>query len=269
MRHVAPIITVVAISCYWFITATGSHDPVSQPHTPTAVVIAEPFQVLLYAGDRFLAANIETIRATASSSESEALAFRLRAHVAASRLNPCQEDNYWIGNASLSWGGAISQGFELLRNASQCRYWDEWPPFFYGFNQNFFLDDVAESQRALEVAAERSPENAPAFKTFSTMLAVGKISDTRMALKMLQQERDEAKDENLKNMLDMRLTRLNGLLTLRKAQETYEKQFGKRLDHPQELLDSGVLESMPADPLNIGYEFNGNGFHLRQMQIGQ
>jgi hypothetical protein len=267
--RLAPIITLLAAISFWTATATHHGDPVQHAERATAVVIPEPLQVLLYGGDRFLAANIETVRATAAATETEAQGFRLLAHTAASRLNPCHADNYWIGNASLSWGGSINQGFELLRNATQCRYWDEWPPFFYGFNQNFFLDNMQEAQHALKIAAQRSPANAPTFNTFSAMLAVGKINDTSMAIKMIKEERDSAKDAKLRNMLDMRKIRLEGLLTLRNAQTTYEKRYGKPLENPQELRITGILHDVPEDPLNIGYEFHSNGFHLKQMKIEQ
>jgi hypothetical protein len=267
--RLAPAVTLVAAISYWIATAIH-HEARLPPITrPTAVTISEPLQVLLYAGDRFLAANVESVRAAASATEPGAETFRLRTHVAASRLNPCHGDNYWIGNASLSWGGAVEQGFELLRNASQCRFWDEWPPFFYGFNQSFFLDNVKEAQRALAIAAQRSPANAAAFTTFSTMLSVGKISNTKMAVNMLQEERDKAKDPKLRKMLDMRLVRLEGLLTLRNAQVSYEERYGKRLEEPQQLIESGILKQFPEDPLKIGYEFHDHGFHLKQMQVNQ
>lgn len=243
--------------------------PINDAAMPAAIVISEPIQVLLLAGDRFLAANISTIRAAASATEPHALAFRQRAHVAAAQLNPCQEDNYWIGNASLSWGGSVSQGFKLLRNATQCRFWDEWPPFFYGFNQNFFYDNTKEAQKALDIAAERSPSNAPAFKTFAAMLGVGKINNTRLAIKMLEEERDKAHDKKLREMLNTRVLRMKGLLTLRTAQKNYENKFHKKLKSPQDLIQSGILNDFPQDPLKIGYEFHDNGFHLKQMKIGQ
>jgi hypothetical protein len=191
----------------------------------------------------------------------------LRAHQAVSRLNPCHEDNYWIGNASLSWGGAEEHGIELLRNAMHCRYWDEWPAFFFGFNQHFFLHNLPEARMALEQAAQRSSNNSAAFRNLSIMLAAGKINDTRLAIEMIQRERDEAKDPVLKEMLDKRVVRLTGLLTLREAQASFEKRYNKPLLQPQELLESGLLKGFPDDPLRLGYEFRDQTFHLRQMKI--
>lgn len=265
-RWLTPTITLTAILLYWLSIAALQHAPAVQRHEPpAAIVLTEPLQVLLYAGDRFLAADIEAIRATTSSTDANARDFRLRAHLAASRLNPCHEDNYWVGNASLSWGGSQEQGFELLRNAMHCRVWDEWPAFFYGFNEHFFRDNLKEAQRGLEIAAKRSHANAAAFRTFSIMLAAGKINDIHIAMKMLQDERDKAKDPKLKEMLAKRVVRLQGLQTLRNAQATYEKRYSKPLTNPQDLLNTGILKNYPDDPLKIGYQFQGNAFHLRQL----
>jgi hypothetical protein len=149
----------------------------------------------------------------------------------------------------------------------RCRYWDEWPAFFYGFNTHFFLRNTAEARQALNLAAQRSPDNAAAFLAFSAMLAAGEIDDTRAALEMLQRERDQATDTQLREMLDKRVVRLNGLLTLRDAQAVFEKRFGRPLRQPQELLESGLLEGFPDDPLRLGYEFRDQAFHLRQLKI--
>lgn len=265
-RWLAPTTTFTALAIFWATVAVQDVDTTKQHERLAEVVVAGPTQVLMYGGDRFLAANIESIRAAASATATDAQGFRRRAHQAVSRLNPCHEDNYWIGNASLTWGGAEEQGFELLYNAMHCRYWDEWPAFFYGFNQHFFLHNTPEARRTLEVAAQRSSNNAAAFRNFSIMLAAGEIDDTRTALELLQNERDKANDTKLREMLEKRIRRLTGLLTLRDSQEVFEKRYGKHLSSPQELLESGMLESLPVDPLGIGYEFRDQKFHLRQMK---
>jgi hypothetical protein len=266
-RRLAPAITFTAAALFWLSVVLQDPAAIQRHERPAEIVVTGPIQLLLYGGDRFLAANVETTRATASAATDDAQRFRLRAHQVVSRLNPCHEDNYWVGNAALSWGGAEEQGFELLQNAMHCRYWDEWPAFFYGFNQHFFLRNLPEARRALEIAAQRSAENAAAFRTFSTMLAAGEIDDTRAALEMLRNERDKAKDPALREMLDKRVGRLEGLLLLRDAQSTYEQRFGRKLTGPQELLESGILESFPPDPTGLGYVFSDQSFQLRQMNI--
>lgn len=261
-------VSLISFALFWVAVALGGDHKSTHLERPPFVYVDGPTQIILYAGDRFLAANIETIRATASVSSTGTNEFIISAHKGVSRLNPCHEDNYWIGNASLSWGGAQDDGFEILHNAMHCRYWDEWPAFFHGFNKYFFEKDTEAARHAIELAAQRSHQNAAAFRNFSLMIAVEKLDDIGMAIKMLEHERDlPTTDPDLRGMLDMRVVRLQGLLALRNAQKAFETQFNTPLTAPQELLDRGLLTAFPEDPLGHGYEFRDQEFHLRQIQI--
>jgi len=266
-RQRAPAVTVTALLFFWLTVSLQGSVEINRQERPAAIVVTGPIQLLLYGGDRFLAANIDSIRAAASATANDADEFRMRAHRAVSSLNPCHEDNYWIGNASLSWGGAEKEGFRLLLNAMNCRYWDEWPAFFYGFNQHFFLKNVEQARYGIEIAAQRSRDNAAVFRTFSTMLAAREIDDSHMALQMLQREHDTARDPSFREMLKKRITRLQGLIALRDAQREFETRLGRALIEPKELLEYGLLESLPNDPLRLGYEFRDQTFHLRQQKI--
>lgn len=256
------------------VLARGPSTGVPQAKIADRVVIAAPVQVLLSGGDRFLAANFETIRAMATADDNPATAaasasFRIRAHRVVAELNPCQEDNYYVANAMLSWGGAPSEGLEVLREAMSCRQWDEFPPFFFGFNQWFFNRDAAEARRALEIAAERArdPQSAATMRRVGIMIEAGEYADDRAALAFLEREREQAADDKLRDMLDKRVMRLQGLIVLREAQAQYEATTGRPLINPQALLDSGVLITVPQDPLRLGYEFVDGRFRLREMKI--
>jgi hypothetical protein len=236
------------------------------------VVIAAPVQLLLAGGDQFLAANFEAIRLAATSDASMAggsddAAFRIRAHRVVAQLNPCHEDNYYVGNALLSWGGAPEEGSDLLRRATGCRTWDEFPPFFLGFNEQFFNRNAAGAQHAFEIAAQRSVANAPIFRRMAIMVAAGELDDERMAVNYLKSQRDGADDPRLRDMLDKRVVRLEGLLSLREAQRRYEERFGKPLTDPVVLISSGLLSAFPTDPLRLGYTFANGRFELRKLEI--
>jgi len=236
------------------------------------VVVSAPVQVLMTAGDRFLAANFESIRAVATASDAPEAAeanasFAIRARRVVVQLNPCHEDNYYQGNALLTWGGAVAEGNELLKRATDCRTWDEVPPFFYGFNQYFFLHDVEGARAALEIAAERATDNAAGFRKFAIMLAAGELNDDSAALEFLQRERAATADPKLKGMLDKRVTRHEGLIALRAAQQRYETRFGHALTDPAALIESGELDAFPDDPLRIGYEFADGRFRLKELKI--
>lgn len=257
----------MALVIFWMATWLQDKQVGSYQEKSAAIAISAPVQTIIFGGDRFFAANIEAIRAAASSIAEDAHGFRLRAHLEVSRLNPCHEDNYWVGNAALSWGGAEEQGFQLLKNAIHCRYWDEWPAFFYGFNQHFFRKNTNKARWAIDLAAQRSKENAAAFRNFSIMLAAGDIDDARVALEMIEQEHAQASDPKLRGMLSKRVIRLQGLLLLRDAQAQYERKFQRALAAPADLISSEIIEAFPGDPLGIGYNFDGQTFHLHQLDI--
>lgn len=267
-----PVITLLGIVLFQLGNShTGLSKSLPQNEPAASIVLPPAIQVLLYGGERFLAANVESIRALNAfgNNRNDEHEFRLRTHLAASRLNPCHEDNYWIGNASLSWGGNTQAGLELLLNARNCRFWDEWPAFFYGFNQYFFNQNLGAALESLKLAAERAldKQNAVFYQTFAIVLTSKEQKNTRLALQLLRTERDQATDKRMRSSIETRIQRLEGLLTLSDAQEKFESRFNRPLKHPQELISSGILERMPVDPLGIGYEFREQSFHLRQLRI--
>ncbi|MFT3757750.1 hypothetical protein [Thauera sp.] len=273
-RNLAPL--AVAVAGFGLFAAIWAMRPPVNAAPPAEVfdrvVLSAPVQLLLTGGDRFLAANFESIRAVATASDAPEAAeanasFAIRARRVVAQLNPCHEDNYYQGNALLTWGGAVAEGNDLLRRATDCRFWDEVPPFFYGFNQYFFLHDVDGARAALETAAERATDNAAGFRKFAIMLAAGELMDDSAALEFLQREHAQTSDPKLQGMLDKRIIRLQGLMALRAAQQRYEARFGQALTNPQALIDSGELNAFPDDPLRIGYEFAEGRFRLRELKI--
>lgn len=265
----------LVLACFgfiWFALVSGwcEHDP-SSVKTEAAlgrVVISAPILVALYGGDRFLAANLETMRlsATGLNSGFSDVGYLVRAQDVVSTLNACHEDNYYFANGLLTWSGAVTRGNEILRRAIDCRFWDGLPGFFYGINQSFFNRDVDEAVRALEQSAERWPENAAALRKLAVMLRVERFSDERLALAYLTQQRDASNDPRLSEMLDRRVIRLQGLVDLRDAQRRYESQHGALSDISQ-LVSSGELVELPNDPLQLGYELRKGLIVLRKLKI--
>lgn len=256
-----------------FLSATKFRHPASKRNlqdSVSTVVISAPIQLLMYGGDRYLAANLEAIRIAAigPSDEISLKSYRIRAHTLISELNACHEDNFYLANAMLSWGGAVKEGNNVLEAATECRYWDDIPPFFLGFNHYFFSSDIDKAREVIELAARRSEKNQVALKKIAIVMESKKLNDISMAAAYLRQQRDEAKDQELVEMLDRRLMRLEGLITLRDAQDRYEKKFGQPLRHPEDLINSKILPALPQDPLRIGYEFVDGHFRLRAMNVG-
>lgn len=238
------------------------------PAVEGRVVIAAPVLLVLFGGDRFLAANLETMRLAATGVDwgQADTSYLIRAQQVVAELNPCHEDNYYLANGLLTWGGADREGTEVLRRAMQCRFWDELPAFFYGFNQAFFNKDIAEASRALELAAQRATGNAAGFRKMAVMLQAESFADEQLALNYLIQQRDSASDPKLKDMLDKRVIRLQGLLDLREAQRRFEAEHGP-LANLEQLVETGTIDTLPIDPLRLGYELRDGHIELKKLKI--
>jgi hypothetical protein len=246
-----------------------AHTPAPEvPVIEGRVVIAAPVLLVLFGGDRFLAASLETMRLAATGVDwgQADTGYLIRAQQVVAELNPCHEDNYYLANGLLTWGGADREGTEVLRRAMQCRFWDELPAFFYGFNQAFFNKDIAEASRALELAAQRATGNAAGFRKMAVMLQAETFADEKLALDYLTRQRDAASDPKLRAMLDKRVVRLQGLVDLREAQRRFEAKNGA-LTSLEQLIESGLLPALPDDPLRLGYELREGQIVLKKLKI--
>lgn len=270
-RYVPLILAILGFSLF---AASSSWRPGELSlHRPEAdlgrVVISAPVLLGLYGGDRFLAANLEVMRLAATGMDDQGVdtGYLIRAQQEVARLNACHEDNYFLANGLLTWGGAVEQGNRVLEAAVQCRFWDFVPPFFYGINLSFFAKDREGAARLLEVSAERSPDNAANLRKMAILLRAEELADERLALNYLLQQRDAARDDpNLYALLDKRVVRLQGLLTLRDAQRRFEVEHGE-LRALEQLVEQAILPALPDDPLRLGYELRGGRIVMKKMKI--
>jgi hypothetical protein len=241
----------------------------SDNYSVDRVVISAPVLAALFGGDRYLAANLEVMRLASTGVEYgyADIHYLVRAQNEVAYLNPCHEDNYYLANGLLTWGGADQEGSSVLLLATKCRFWDELPPFLYGFNKYFFERNIDQAVGYLELAAKRATDNAAGFRKLAIMLRAEQINDEAMALKLLKNEYESSSDRKLKEMLSKRIIRLEGLLSLRNAQREFEKATGNTLASQEQLIESGFLESYPVDPLGIGFEFVNGVFVLRKLKV--
>ncbi|MDH0425961.1 hypothetical protein [Stutzerimonas stutzeri] len=269
-RRTSLFLALLAFALFATIAAWRAQQPVLLTPQLSAdrVVIPAPLLVVLHGGDRFLAADLETMRLSATGMDDRGVdtGYLVRAQREVARLNPCHEDNYYLANGLLTWGGAVDEGNEVLRAAVECRFWDEFPPFFYGINLSFFQRDNEEAARVLEIGAQRSTHNAAAMQRLAVMLRAEQLADEHLALNYLTQQRDSATDAKLRDMLDKRVIRLQGLIYLREAQRRYEIDQGPLTDL-QQLIHQGIIAELPTDPLRLGYELRNGRIELKKLKI--
>ena len=269
-RHAPLVVALLGFAVFSGIAFWRAQQPLSVElqRVQDRVVIAAPILLALYGGDRFLAADLEAMRlaATGMDDGQSDTNYLIRAQQVVAQLNACHEDNYFLANGLLTWGGAVSEGNQVLRAAVQCRTWDFVPAFFYGINLAFFQHDIAEAQRVLELGAQRSPENAASLRKLAIMLQSETFADEQLALNYLTQQRDTSSDPTLRAMLDKRVVRLQGLVALRDAQRRFEAKNGALL-RLEQLVEAGFMPALPSDPLRLGYELREGKIVLKKMKI--
>lgn len=264
------LVTLLGFALFATLATWRAQQPVTL--TPAffadRVVIPAPLLVVLHGGDRFLAADLETMRLAATGMDDRGVdtGYLVRAQREVARLNACHEDNYYLANGLLTWGGAVEQGNDVLRAAVACRFWDEFPPFFYGINLSFFQRDKDAAAHMLEIGAQRSTGNAAAMRKLAIMLRAEQLANERLALNYLIQQRDSTTDPQLREMLDKRVIRLQRLLMLREAQRRFESTYGP-LTHLEQLVETHILDNLPADPLRLGYELRNGQVELKKLKI--
>lgn len=243
--------------------------PVPENVMEGSVVLPPAVQSIIYLGDKHLAANVESTRVLMTGGDLKGALhdYYHRLHGTVAALNPCHEDNYYVANGLLAWAGGADAAISILEKATRCRFWDEVPPFFLGYNLYFFKKQQQAAKDYLFLAADRSPQNKAGLQNFAHLLEAESLPDARRARDYLVSQRDSTSDPKLRAMLDRRIGRLNGLVVLRDAQSQFEKRFGRGFENPVELITSGILKEFPQDPMRLGYEYVNGVFSLKELKI--
>jgi hypothetical protein len=100
----------------------------------------------------------------------------------------------------------------------------------------------------------------------SIMIQAESFNDAALALSYLQQQIRSSRDQRLREMLELRVIRLRGLVDLRSAQQRYEKKHGP-LTSLEQLVVGAELTSLPEDPLQLGYELRDGRIELKKLKI--
>lgn len=220
-------------------------------------------QVFMAAGDRFLAANLATIRALiVATDKMRPEDYRILAKVQedASWLNPAHEDNYYAATAILPWNGELDAAQTILARATKARYFDYQPAFYYAFHLLHFKGDAVGASEWMRAAAEKLP-NEDERLTMQNIAArwMDRAQDIDLAIRIVEGMAQQAKRKDFRAYLEQRVVRLRTLKTLRQAALLYQQRFGRSLVKLTDLVDSGLVGSIPADPFGFGFDVDKRG----------
>jgi hypothetical protein len=231
-------------------------------------------RLVLAGGDPYLAANAATFRALIANLgvlDEFSIGLLAKLQDDASRLNPAQADNYYVAQGTLPWiGDHVGTTDRILDRAARTRRTDFMPDYFLGINAWYFRQDFSTAGRHFKEAGdkvgpplrEQMWSIAANYYDKSDNIAVG-----RAALKHL---REAVTDPQQKVVIDARLLRLDGLEKLRDAATAFERATGRKPDALQALVDAGLIDRIPTDPIGLGYTLDAGGtprLVIRQSKI--
>ena len=257
------LIAAIAFPAYLLAMKRLESQAVNAPEPELVTTLPLAAQVLFAGGDRYLAANLSGFRVLVAATQrmkddDYAVQARLQDEIA--WLNPAHEDNYYIAAAILPWAGQVEAGQRVLQRAAQKRTFDWLPLFYYAFGRYHFYKDPAGGSDALRAAIPRAmdAQDAMALQILASVWAEKGYS-TKAAAGVVGAMADDAPAGALRNYLRRRAERLEALAGLREAAQIYEQRLGRRPVDIGDLVGSGILPSIPADPFGQGFMIDADG----------
>lgn len=237
--------------------------PRQNVHMEMRVALPLFVQVVMSMGDRYLAANLAAIRTVVADTmkmKPDEFAIQAKLQEDVAWLNPGHEDNYYVAAAILPWVGEVDAAQNVLARASHARRYDYQPAFYYGFNQLHFRGDAAGASAWLREAAEHLPEGNNRIQMQNlAAIWLDKTQDIDLAIRVVEAMAEQAKRRDFKHYLELRAQRLRGLKELRSAARLYRERYAKSPATLQDLVTSGTIPALPADPFGFGYDFDKQG----------
>jgi len=235
----------------------------TRPRAEIEVVLPVFVQVALAGGDRYLAASWSSVRALVTETVRMAAdEYRVLALVQrdVSWLNPAHEDNYYIATAILPWEGEVEPTQVILRRATLARPFDYQPPFYYAFNQMHFKGDALGASEWLRSAASKlaDPDERLTLENFAARW-LDKTQDLELAARIVDAMAAQAKRKDFAAYLRQRSQRLRDLAALRRAAATYHERYRRPLQSLDDLVRSGLIAQIPADPFGSGFAVDQTG----------
>lgn len=173
------------------------------------------------------------------------------------KLDPYNMDAYYFSQALLVWDvGAYKIATDLLVYGMKYRTWDWYLPFFAGFNSAYFLKDYQNAAKYYQKAAELSGE--PLFASLAGRY-MHKSGQTELAIAYLATMAKSARNQAIKNSYLIRLKALKGVRAIEIARDSYQNATGRLPANIAELVVTGYLPVIPADPYGGKFYFESDG----------
>jgi hypothetical protein len=175
-------------------------------------------------------------------------------------LNPAHEDNYYIAAAILPWVGEVDAAQAILARAARSRPFDYLPAFYYAFHLLHFKGDAAAASAALRDAAEHMPEGDDRLNMQNlAAIWLDRAQDIDLSIRVVQAMAQQSKRRDFRVYLEQRVIRLRNLKVLRAAAAVFLERTGRPPRSPEELVEAGHIQAVPADPFGFGFAVTKSG----------
>jgi hypothetical protein len=255
-----------------FVVSTTALRQQKRTNPSAEIQVALPLfvQVFMAGGDRFLAANLGSIRSLITETakmDPEEYKILAKVQVDASWLNPANEDNYYIASAVLPWNGQVDAAQTILRRASLARPYDYQPAFYYAFNLIHFKGDAAGASEWLRNAAAKLPDDDERLimENYAARW-LDRTDDLELAIAVVESMAKQARRKDFRNYLLLRAQRLRDLLALRKAADVFRRETGLSPKTLDQLVAAGLIPALPVDPFGFGFSLDAAGIPLLNNQ---
>jgi tetratricopeptide (TPR) repeat protein len=167
-------------------------------------------------------------------------------------------DPYVLAEMSFVWqAGMIDEANILLEKAVKNRPDDYTPLYFLGFNHFYFLNDAEKAAVYLRQAALKP--NAPDYvKGLAARFSLYS-KQTALGILFLENLLQDTQDKNIRMYLEKRLTALEIIDSLEKTVIAFRESFQQMPTSLDDLVRSGLLENIPADPYGGTFFLMDNG----------
>jgi len=264
MKRLVPVCVLVVLLVWLLLNFTSlrskRQQPLRFPTYPPSVVLE-----MISLGNRELASTL--IFYNAQFYFGEKYAWRREApeyqrlFVAldkATDLDPRNMDCYYFAQGLFSdIKPAIPVLNRLLEKGMRYRQEDWYLPFFISANYYFQLKDPVKAAEYLQKAASLNPGASQFASLSARMLYQG--NQTRAAITYLEAFIKDTRNPAVRQKLLLRLRALKAIDLLEKAVAGFREKTGRQPHTLNEVVTSGVINKIPADPYGGTFFLNDAG----------
>jgi hypothetical protein len=172
-------------------------------------------------------------------------------------LDPYNMDSYYFAQAVFTWDlGRVREVNALLEQGMERRSWDPTLPFYLGFNHAYFLKDYASGAKFMQIAAERSGN--PFYAQLAARFFYESEQST-LGLAFLETMIQSAKDKAVRRNYELRRDALLASRAIEQARDAYRSQFGALPVRVEQLVEAGLLATLPEDPYGGTFYIDDGG----------